>query len=78
MVLAQGETVSASNAPIIPKKQLLIGGNRLRIMAPLAVERTPLQKDGRADPWTVIHGETLYVENEPLHSDDCKTMRKSV
>jgi hypothetical protein len=72
MVLAQGVAISASDAPIVAKNQLLVPGNGLGIMTPFAVERTPLQEYSRANPWTVIDGETLDVENETLHSDDCK------
>jgi hypothetical protein len=74
MVFAQGEAISASDAPIVAEYQLFLPRNRLRIMAPFAVERTPLQKNRRADPWTVIDREALDVENETLHSDDCKKM----
>ena len=42
MILTQRETISAPNAPIIAKKQLLIRRNRFRIVAPFAMERTPL------------------------------------
>jgi hypothetical protein len=74
MVFAKGKAIPATNAPIIAKQQLLIGGDRFRIMAPFAVERTPLQKDGRTDARSIIHGKTLYVKDETLHSDDHKKM----
>ena len=46
-------------------------------MAPLTVKRTPLQEHRRADPGTVIHRESLNVENKPRHPHSRMKLRNS-
>ena len=55
--------VPAENTQGSLEQQLRIGTDRFRIMAPGAAQRTPLEKDGRPDPRTVMGTQVLDTED---------------
>ena len=69
VVLTKGKAVATSNATIIPQDELLLRRNRFRIVTPLAVEGTSLQENRSPDTRSVVHRESLYVEDHSGHSN---------
>jgi hypothetical protein len=56
----------AVDAELFVESNLGMEANRLRIVAPQAVERASLEEYSRSYARSVLNGEVLYVENESL------------
>jgi len=63
---ADVKTTLAVDAELSVEGNLGMKANRLRIVAPQAVEKTSLEEYSCSDARSVLNGEVLYVENESL------------
>lgn len=61
---AHADTGSAAKATIRPQNQLGYRSLTLRVVAPLAVERTSLEEDRGADAGPIVDGEPLDVKDK--------------
>jgi hypothetical protein len=67
MLLADGNAVTAPDAPVSMQHEFFLGGDRFGIVAPHAVKRASFQKNRRADARSVIHREALDIEDGACH-----------
>ena len=63
MIRTRFNASEASDTPFFPVNKLLTWKLPLRIMAPPAMKRTPLEEHRRPDTWTIVRGKSYYIEN---------------
>ena len=63
MIRARFYATEASDASLFPVNELRYQKLSLRVVAPQAMKRTPLEEHDRPDSWAVVRGEFYYIKN---------------
>jgi len=58
---ANFRAITAGDAQFIGERQYRLYAEALRVMAPQAPQRAPLQENRRPDPGPVMHGKSFYI-----------------
>jgi hypothetical protein len=63
VIRAHFHAAEASDASLFPVNELRYWKLPLRVVAPPAMKRTPLEEHSRPDAWTVVRGKFHYIKN---------------
>jgi hypothetical protein len=63
VIRARFHAAKASDTSLLPVDELRYWKLTLRVVAPPAMKRTPLEEHGRPDAWAVVRGKFHYIKN---------------